>query len=80
MSRCCHGNRLIQPVAAVLVTVSRIWQSGEGGSWIHQSNPHRKERGKIIMAQQFGPLTNIVKLILGDGAKIQIEDMKIILA
>lgn len=81
MSRGCHGNRLSQPVAAVLVAVSRIWQSGEGGSGIHQSNPRRKkERGKIITPLQFCPPTNISKLIPGDGADamVQIEDMQII--
>lgn len=44
--RGCHSNKLGQPVAAVLVTVSRIWLSGEGGSGIHQSNPHRE--GEVI--------------------------------
>ena len=44
VSRGCHSNKQSQPEAAVLVTVNRIWQSGEAGSGIHQSNLHRKKK------------------------------------
>lgn len=67
VSRGFHGNRLSQPVAVVLVTVSRIWQHGEGGSRIHQSNPRRKKKpGKLLQCCSFV------------HTMVQIEDIQII--
>lgn len=64
VSRGFHGNRLNQPVAAILVMISHIWQHGELGSGIHQSNLcGKKKSNKILQCCSFV------------NAVVQIEDI-----